>query len=367
MFDIKSATQRILKGSIIPTVSGIKMYTPDGKANYAALWTRDFAYMVEYAGEMMENTEIEDALQYLMNGADKNGWIPDRVEADGTPRYTAGGSDFPALPNLDNGSFLVIAVDAYLNKLNPVAAQETFLKWKDKLISGITCLPIDQNGFIINETTPLHSPYGFTDTVAKSGILCFETLLLWKAQKILIKWLEKTNNSAENFKESTKRIESNFTKLLLDESGMLLAATKQCRQIDVWGSCFAISVGFPFTESEKSGIAKWLIENYSSVVQHGQIRHLPKDEYWEKTFISVGKGTYQNGAFWATPTVWFVDAIASTSKDLAVQTLKDALNYFENYGIFECVNGEYRNLDTYVASATNIYGACKKYGLGIDF
>ena len=42
---------------------------------------------------------------------------------------------------------------------------------------------------------------------------------------------------------------------------------------------------------------------------------------------------------------------------------KDILEYFENYGVFECVNGEYRNLDTYVASATNVYRICKKYNI----
>jgi hypothetical protein len=99
------------------------------------------------------------------------------------------------------------------------------------------------------------------------------------------------------------------------------------------------------------------------VVQCGQLRHLPGGEYWEKTFVPVGQGGYQNGAFWATPTPWLVDTIYEYNKDLAMKTLNDVLEYFETYGVYECVNGEGRRLAPYVASATNIYGCCKKYRL----
>lgn len=361
MFDIKAVTKKLLTGCIIKSDSGVNMYTPDGMAKYAALWTRDFAYMVEYAGDLIDNTDIKNAIEYLLNGADQNGWIPDRVQKNGAARYTAGGPDFPALPNLDNGCFLVIAVDAFLNKLSESEATELFLKWKDNLIAGINCLPTDENGFLINNSTPLHSPYGFTDTVAKSGFLCFETLLLWKAKKALVKWLEKTNIATKELQKSIESIESNFTKIFMDKSGMLISATDQCNQIDIWASCFAISIGFPLTQSEKNNISKWLLKNYDSIVQEGQIRHLPYGEYWEKTFIPVERGTYQNGAYWAVPTCWFVDAIINYDKALALKTISDVLKDFEANGVYECINHSYRRLDTYVASATNVYGMCKKY------
>jgi hypothetical protein len=47
--------------------------------------------------------------------------------------------------------------------------------------------------------------------------------------------------------------------------------------------------------------------------------------------------------------------------DLAAKTVEAALDYFERYGIFECVNGEYQKLDTFVASATNVYAAAKRW------
>ena len=363
MPNIKALTKTLLDGCVIPSNSGIRLYTPDGMANYPALWTRDFAYMVEYAGDLLADADIQNAIEYLIGGADKNGWIPDRVDQNGCPRYTAGGDDFPALPNLDNGSFLIIAADAFLEKLTAPRAAELFSWWKEALVKGILCLPTDENGFIENVSTPLHSPYGFTDTIAKSGLLCFETLLLWKAQKALLKRLGKSDALAAELQKNVDSIEKNLTRVFMDESGMLLAATGQCRQIDVWASCLAISIGFPLTKTEKAGISAWVIRNYASVVQKGQIRHLPSGEYWEKTLIPVEQGTYQNGAYWATPTGWFVDAIMDDDPFLALQTARDVLTDFEENGVYECINGDYRKLDTYVASAANVYGMCKKHKL----
>lgn len=363
MFNIKDVTQKLLKGCIIRSNSGINMYTPDGKGNYAALWTRDFAYMVEYAGELIPEEDIINGIEYLIYNADKNGWMPDRVTKEGIAIYTAGTGNFCALPNLDNGCFAVLAADAFLKTLDVEKAKSLFLKWKDALIKGIDCIPIDDKGFIINRSNPPHSPYGFTDTVVKTGILCFETLLLWRAKKAMIEWLEKTDSDAEIYIKSIKSIEKYFADVFMGENGMLVSATEQCCKTDIWASCFAVSIDFPLTKSEKTNIARWLINNYDSIVESGQIRHLPSGEYWDKTFVPIDIGTYQNGAYWATPTGWFVDAIIEYDKLLAVKTVKDILKYFEKYGVFECVNGEYRNLDTYVASATNVYGICKKYNI----
>jgi len=362
MFDIKYETQKLIKGCIIKSDSGVNMYTPDGKASYAAFWTRDFAYMVEYAADLIPLEDMEKGIQYLIDGADENGWIPDRVEKDGTARYTAG-FDFPALPNIDNGCFLIFAADGYLKLLDDHKAKEIFMKWCDALCKGIDCLPKNEDGILINNTNPPHSTYGFTDTVYKTGLLAYETLLLWKAEKLLSNWLLKFGLDADKYITNIDSIEKNFLKIFKSDNGMLKSATEICNQIDIWASCFAVSIGFPMLENEKKNIADWLIENYDSVVEMGQIRHLPTGEFWQKTFIPVEQGTYQNGAFWATATGWFYDTIVDFNKELANKLIVDILQYFEKYGIYECVNGEYKQLDTYVASATNVYGICKKYNL----
>lgn len=55
------------------------MYTPDDKASYAAFWTRDFAYMIENAGDLIPTEDIINGIEYLIYNADENGWMPDRA------------------------------------------------------------------------------------------------------------------------------------------------------------------------------------------------------------------------------------------------------------------------------------------------
>lgn len=358
--DISSSVKDLLNGCIIKSQSGVKMYTPDGKANYAALWTRDFSYMVEDAGELIPLEDIKNGIEYLMNGIREDGWIPDRVDDMGKVFYTAGNSNFPASPNLDNGCFLCFLADNYLSMLEKDDAESQFSQWRSILCGGIDCIPVSEDGIVCNRSNPPHSPYGFTDTVCKTGLLCMETLLLWRAKKKMIKWLKNCGLDADEYEKDCDSIERSFEKTFMQADGTFKAATETCAQTDVWAMCYAVSIGFPFSESVKAEIADWIIKHYDSITQSGQLRHLPMGEYWEKTFVNVLQGTYQNGAFWATPIKWLFDVLQIRDPRLARKTVEDAINYCEKYGFFECINGEYRQLDTYVASATALYGACKK-------
>ena len=318
--------------------------------------------MVENAAELMPPEDIERGIAFLLSYAAEDGWIPDRVEGGGVPRYTAGNQNFNASRNLDNGPFICLCANDYLRTLEPDSARVLFASWHDALCRAVDCLPLNEFGIICNEATPPHSPYGFTDTVCKTGLLCFETLLLWRALKAVAYWQAQCGFDAARYTVLYRAIETRFEDAFVGEDGMLLAATGCCRQTDIWASCFALSIGFPLRETTAEGIRDWLTAHADSIVCDGQIRHLPAGQGWEKTFVPVAEGTYQNGAFWATATGWFIDAILPRDGALAQKTFRDALRYFEEQGIFECVNGSYRKLDTYVASACAVYGAAKRHG-----
>ncbi len=357
---IKKITDRILKGSIAKTTTGINIYTPDGKASYNALWTRDLAYMLEYSGDLFPILDAEDCIKYLLDHADTDGWIPDRVDANGEVWYTAGDRNFPAKRNLDTAPFIIIAVDCYLSCVEDEKAKDFFIRYKDTLCKGMDIIPVGENGIVYNNPKEPHSPYGFTDTICKTGYLSIETLIVYRALRILGKLLEKYEFDNTKYINWCELIENSFLDIFSTENGMLLAATEDCRRTDIWASCYAVSTNFPMPKAQKEAIAKWLSDNYNDIVMHGQIRHLPKGVYWDKTFIEVKEEEYQNGAFWATATGWFYDALVEYDEKLAANTLKDAVNYFNSTGVFECINHNYQKLDTYVVSATNVYYACKK-------
>ena len=362
MYNIENKTKEILNGCIIKSKSGINLYTPDGKGFYPALWTRDFAYMVEYGRDLIRPEDIKNCIDYLIDGArETDGWIPDRVDNNGEIWYTAGGRDFPALPNLDNGQFLVIAANSYLDMLERDDAEKQFKIWEKSLARGINCLPVNKECMIENNTEPLHSPYGFTDCIKKSGLLSLETLLLWRALKYMAKWCALCGLENEEYESKAKQIEDVFSKIFSDSSGMLYSATETGRKIDIWASCYALSIDFPLSDDQKKKIADWLFENKESYISCGQIRHLHKKEYWDETFIEVDKETYQNGAYWAVASGWAFDALKKYYPEVAVEIISDVLEYFEKEGIYECVNNDYKKLDSYVVSAVNVYGVYDEY------
>ena len=356
----RSIAAQLLDGCVAETESGIRLFKPDGAGRYQALWTRDFSYMVEYAGELLDKNDIFFNIEYILSHASEQGWIPDWIRADGTVVYGFKRPEFPSTPLLDNGSFIILAAYEYLEMLENDEANKLFLRWKDALCRGIDWLPLNSDGVIEISEKKLHVGYGFTDTVKKSGEMAMESLLFWRACKRLSVLLRRAGLESEKYDRHAEKIEKNFCRIFSHDSGMIYSTTGSCKQIDVFASCYMVSIGFPLDNIQKKNISKWLIDHYSGIVESGQIRHLPAGEYWEATYIDIEKNTYQNGAYWAVATSWFYDAICNADMELAKKTVLDALSYFEEYGVFECICGEYKKLDTYVVSATNVYDAVKK-------
>lgn len=140
-----------------------------------------------------------------------------------------------------------------------------------------------------------------------------------------------------------------------EKSGMFWAADQDCKQIDIWGSAYAVNVGITSMAQSKR-ISEYLIRNEKQIIMNGQIRHLPgSDSGWNKLFRSVPEGAYQNGAYWATPLAWVVPVIAQQNLPLAKKILGDVIKDFQKNGINECINTNYLNVPNYVASATNVY------------
>ena len=106
-----------MEGCRVQGVDSTWIHTPDGIGNYRALWTRDFYYMVEYAGDLMDPGEIEASILYLLNGQRQDGCIPDRVNVAGEPVYSPGPPGKPMADHaLDNGSFMAMLVCTYVHQ-----------------------------------------------------------------------------------------------------------------------------------------------------------------------------------------------------------------------------------------------------------
>ena len=347
---LETITAELLAGCRVPAADGTVLYTPDGMGNYKALWTRDFAYMAQYAGHLLPTEHLIAGFEYLLRGQRDDGAMPDRVRPDGHPVYVAGPEAKPiGLANLDNPAFMVILADVCLE-----AVPERFETWREPLLKGLDWIP-RRDGLVFNDPETPHSPYGFTDTIAKTGELLFESLLDWDACRRLLA----RDPSLTQLAERQQAIETALPRLWDEATGLHLAATVDGRLPDIWGNAFALHLGVPLG-GRREAMVKYFVSQVEQYAWRGQIRHLPVGRYWPRFLIEVPPDRYQNGAYWATATGWVLDAIHPASPELARRMFEDLVQDFQQRGVFECIHGEYTKLDRYVASATNPLGVARR-------
>ncbi|MFY0653452.1 MAG: hypothetical protein JXQ96_15525 [Cyclobacteriaceae bacterium] len=355
---MREATLKQLEGCRIEGPNGVWLHTPDGVANYKAQWTRDTYYFIEYAGDLLGQDYAKAAIDYLLNGQREDGCIPDRVNTKGKPIYSPGGESKPMADHaLDNGPFMALMVCSYLDQYED---EGYFSQVEPKLRKGLDHVNRAENGLVFNDPSSPECVYGFTDIVKKTGNLLFSSLIYYDACMHMERYCKKTNTGdAEEYRRRADLIRGNIGILWNKESGMFWAADQNNKQIDIWGSALAIDVGIANSEQTEK-ITDYLIANYDQIAQRGQFRHLPgSDAHWQELFHDCEVGTYQNGAFWATPLAWIVPVIAKRNRKKAEEIVKTVIGDFQTNGINECVNEEYVKVPNFVASATNVYALTK--------
>ncbi|MBK1879862.1 hypothetical protein [Pelagicoccus mobilis] len=355
---LKAETQRQLEGCRVESSSGVWLHTPDGIAHYHALWTRDNYYFYKYAGDLMKPIEVKRSIQYILDGQREDGCIPDRVNADGTPIYSPGGDNNPLADHAkDNGPFVALLAVEYTKRTGDF---DYFKGIAPQLKRGLDFIERAPNGLVYNPPENPQCVYGFTDIVAKTGHVLFTSLIYYQACVEMAELGEQVGYSERHeLLRRAELIRNSISSLWNDEAGMFNAADRDCQQVDIWGSFYAITVGLA-TEAQTDRILDYFLGNRAELVQRGQVRHLAPGDAWQRFFAQVPKpatepGKYQNGAYWATPLAWIVPIIDRVDPQLASSLVADTVRDFRAEGVAECVNGDYRKVPDYVPSITNLY------------
>lgn len=334
---------------------GTIMYTPDGVGSYAAFWTRDFQYMVEGYPEGIPAADVRAGIDYLIGGQRADGAIPDHTGANGRPQYCAGNDfcgNFGPTPTLDNSQFMVkIVYSHYLNTgdLTP------FRTHAARLVRAMEYTPRSPANALtyINPARP-GSPYGFTDSVRKTGDQLYDSLLYVEAARGMAAMFRAVGDrvAAQRWEDEGLDVEADVQTLYDPASGMFLAASLQNRQIDIWGSALAARLGIT-SRGQTRRIARYLKANYAGLVLRGQVRHTAPGVFWANAVSSPGH--YQNGAYWATPSGHVAGVLATIDSRLAKQMLVDMTKDFIVDGVNEAINDSpaYVGVREYVVSATN--------------
>ncbi len=350
---LRARTAELLRDCRLRASDGTWLFAPDRSGHYRACWVRDFAYMVQYAGDLLEQQEVRQCIQYLLRGQRDDGLIPDRVTAEGQAIYGPGPLQRPlAEYALDNNAFMVQLVAAYVRRWDDI---DLFVRVYPALHKALVQTPRSPSGLVWNDPAAPRCPYGFTDTVRKTGELLFCSALYYQAARDLAWLCRKAGiRNAAPYDAWAEQIRRSLRRLEDAKTGMFFAATKDCRQLDVWGTAYAAWVGLLDNEQRRRA-ASYMVQNRERIFWLGHVRHLPDPQGWRSLFARVPVGSYQNGAYWTVPLPWVATLIHEEDPQLAETLVVQAVRTFREWGIYECINREGGRVPGYVASATNVY------------
>ncbi|HSW00469.1 MAG TPA: hypothetical protein VLI39_09875 [Sedimentisphaerales bacterium] len=348
---LRGEAHRIVRASKRTMFDGTAAFPPQVGLGYEAFWLRDYAYTLEGSVDSYSDKELTDACRLFIRCLRADGAGVDCVKFDGTPIYKPGFGTMGANPVADGSQFTVSVVwQTYRKTRDAELLQECI----DPLIKTMDAVPRNPDTHLVHikPGEPWdRCPYGFTDTVRKTGDELFCSLLYVEASGRLADLLTSVGRAsdAEKWQAESERVAESVRKVFWDpQVGLFRAATVCCREHDIWGSAFAVYLGVVDREQAKA-IATYFQKNYAGIVQNGQIRHLPAGQYWEQ---AGPHDTYQNGAYWATPTGWFVYALDLVDSALADRTVLDMVKDFQAGGACEWVFEDKRQLPSYLASAS---------------
>ena len=360
---LAATASRLLAGCRAPASDGTITYSPDGAGGYDGMWVRDFAYMVTGHPAGVPDADVRDGFAFLVARQRADGVMPNKVRRDGVAVYCPGpgcGSVFGDAPPPDNAAFMVLLADAYVRRTGDLSL---FAAHRAALVRAMRAVPRSPRTRLVHiDPERPSSPYGFMDAIALTGDLLFDSLLHRRAALALAGLLARAGDAAAAaaWEADAAAIAGDVQTLRDPASGMFLAASVDCRQIDVWGSAYAVESGALPPEQELA-VARYLRANHDGLVRHGQVRHTAPGVPWQRTLIP-NRDIYQDGAYWSVPSGWVAAALARVDRDLAERMLLDLVGDFRARGVNEAINPDigYVAIPDYVVSATNPLPALRR-------
>ena len=354
-------SSRIVPGQKIadefgPNNTGGTLIRPGGRSCYPAFWIRDYAMSLESGFVTSEeqkhmlllaaSTQCDQP--WITNGGSMVpvGAIADHIRIDDSkPIFFPGTYDFNGQGNKKWGmtppycdQFFFIHMAYYYMKTTSdfqlLTTEINGVRLIDRMEMAFKVPPTRQNGVIVYTTDDFRGvDFGFRDAESITGQLCMPSLLKYKSAMQLAELFDKINRTdkADTYRNLAMRLKDEIPRVFADKRGMLLASTGKSKQADIWSTALAVYYGILEGDSQEK-TCRFLRDAYKkgTLANRGNIRHvLTTDDYnestvWESSLTE--KNSYQNGAYWGTPTGWVCDAIARVDIEAAKQLAKEYID-----------------------------------------
>lgn len=389
--------------NISPSYPGRIILITPGKDTYRAFWIRDFSMAADsgfisqdelrYHLRLVSKCQVGPVDRLLKNGLRLPAWsIPDHINYDLTPVFypgtysssdDQGNGTFGQLPPIDDHFEFVHMANALLKLSKSSAFLNDVIddiKIIDRLCNAFES-PTYEASTQLSETTEKERAvgFGFCDAEVHTGKLLFASLLRYRAAKELAAMFNalRIHDRALVYKQIAAKIKASLAPVFAGEpklKGWLKASTGIGGQADVWGTVYALYLGVLDGEAKKAAEAAVLRGvKEGTIVYEGAVRHVPTDmdfkatTAWERSW--AGLGTYQNGAYWHTPTGWLIKVLEKIDKAQAKAVFNEYVKHLREQDFrkggdapWECFgkDGKARQNPIYMASVALPYSVLKR-------
>lgn len=343
----------------IPDVGEIQIVVPSGDMKYPSFWIRDSVMMAEsgllsaefilewlrFIARFGQSGENTISLQHELSVP---AWsIADHINFDGKPVFfpgtyesgmDQGKGDFGFYPPHDNAYYFVeLAYLYYQSTESTDFLKESIagVNLMDRLVMAFQAHHVDPTTSLCYSEFPANLvDWGFCDQIHKSGYLLYPSLLRFRAADRLAQLAKAQGDlqQAEAYLAIAVQIRTQINRIFYRLDGLYVSATTAGCQQDIWATAFAIWLGIPDLNREKTCTLR-LLELYrnGNGISHGYIRHLPEDGnlFWDRTICP--RGEYQNGGYWATPLGWFTYALFKQDQELAGKLIVEWLDHTKQH------------------------------------
>jgi hypothetical protein len=320
---------------------------PGGRDCYPSFWIRDYAMSLEcgFIGNeeqkhmllLTASTQCDQSWITPGGSMIPSGAIADHIRIDdglpiyfpGTYSYTEQGNKIYGIyPPYDDQFFFIHMANNYVKATSDYAILQSEINditLIDRLEAAFKVTPSRLDNHIVYTTEDYRGvDFGFRDVITITGDLCITSLLKFRASNELAEIFERSGEKtkADYYRAIAEKIKTAIPKLFMDQRGMLHASTRRSNQADVWSTALAVYLNI-LEGDNMDKACLFLADAYKKgyLSCNGNIRHiLTIDDFNETTSWEVSlakKNTYQNGAYWGTPTGWICFAIAKADFTLA--------------------------------------------------
>lgn len=384
---------------------GCTLVRPGGRACYPAVWVQDYALTLATGfvsvGEMRDHLLLVCRTQ---NGAQERRLerdavippyaIPDHILFDGQAIFypgtyasgiKQGGEPWGLLPPVNNHyDFVLMAHHLWLATRDVAFLREEVagLAVIERLRRAFLAPQADgRTGLVHTRTANRAVGFIFCDSIYMTGSLLFASLLRWRAGQQLAELEDALGERARAvaWRATVASIPDQLETTFGEPGrigGWLMAATGVGRQPDVWGTIYALHLGL-LSGAAAVAARDQLVASLDagSIAYEGALRHVPSDHdasptsAWERTPTPLN--TYQNGAYWHTPTGWAVSVLADYAPVWSKRLFDDMIGHLRREDFrkgplynapWECIGREAKAYSNplFLGSITVPYGVLRQ-------